>query len=314
MMIIVKPITPGRWLLIFFLCITIWLSSPVNANQDTGRNFMLVFDVKEYSTPVKEAVTYFINHVLQQGDRLILVSPRRVLGFSPDKMKVPKEQLILYILETLKTDIVSGEVLYRNTLKEMTSDVLAFRVRGASPPDTIMESYKKHRQTLLALRGNLQERLMKFNKIFRRFKRDNRDNHLLMIFQRELRPVPDKNTIDRWHQGISSVGFRAQEIFLAEENQTKLDLPVLEHAFKYAKVRIHFLYLHSSPERHSGSIKFIDNSRDIYKSLVKLAKATDGIILSSPTPSQFLKKVGQLVKGKVEVEVINQTMKKEDGK
>jgi hypothetical protein len=165
---------------------------------------------------------------------------------------------------------------------------------------------------LLALRGNLEERLMTFNKIFRRIKRDNRENHLLMIFQRELRPAPDKNSMDRWHQGISSVGFRATEIFLAAEKQTKLDNQKLAHAFKYAKVRVHFLYLHGSQEQHSSRIKFIDNSRDIYNGLVKLAKATDGIILTSPTPAHFLKKVGQLVEGKVEVEVIDQTMKKED--
>ena len=309
-----KRLTPGRWLLVFCLCMTMWLSSPVNANQTAGRNFMLVFDVKEYSTPVKEAVTYFINHVLQEGDRLIIASPQRVLGFSPDKLKVPKEQLIRHILEILKTDIAKIEVLYRNTITDMTTDVQAFSARRGGPPDTIMESYKQRRQTLLALRGNLEERLMKFNKIFRRFKKDNRENHLLMIFQRELRPVPDKNSMDRWHQGISGVGFRAAEIFLAEEKQTKLDIKELEHAFKYAKVRVHFLYLQSSQERHSRRIKFIDNSRDIYTGLVKLAKATDGIILTSPTPANFLKKIGRLVEGKVEVEVIDQTMKKEEEK
>jgi len=291
-----------------------WLSLPANANQTVGRNFMLVFDVKEYSTPVKEAVTYFINHVLEEGDRLIIVSPKRVLGFSPDKLKVAKEQLILHILEILKTDIASSEVLYRNILKEMTADVQAVNIRLGSSPDLVMESYKQHRQTLSALRGNLGERLMTFNKIFRRFKNDNRDNHLLMIFQRELRPIPDKNSMDRLHWGLSSDGFRAVEIFLAEDNQTKLDLPALEHAFKYAKVRIHFLYLHGSPEQYSRSIEFIDNSNDIYTGLVKLAKATDGIILSSATPAAFLKKVVQLVEGKVEVEVIDQTMKKEEEK
>jgi predicted DNA-binding transcriptional regulator len=291
-----------------------WLSAPVNANQTAGRNFMLVFDVKEYSTPIKEAVTYFINQVLQEGDRLIITSPQRVLGFSPDKLNAPKEKLIRHILEILKTDIARVEVLYRNTIKEMTADVQAFSVRRVRTPDSIMESYKQHRQTLLAIRGNLEERLMKFNKIFRRFKRDNRENHLLMIFQRELRPVPDKHSMDRWHQGISGVGFRAAEIFLAEEKQTKLDKQKLAHAFKYAKVRVHFLYLHGSQEQHSRRIKFIDNSRDIYNGLVKLAKATDGIILTTTTPAHFLKKVGQLVEGKVEVEVIDQTMKKENEK
>jgi hypothetical protein len=309
-----KRLTPVWWLPVFFIFIMIWLSSPVNADQAVGRNFMLVFDVKEYSTPVKEAVTYFIDHVLEEGDRLIIVSPKRLLAFSPDKLEVDKEQLILHILGILETDIASGEVLYRNTLKEMTADVQAVGIRLGSSPDIVLESYKQRRQTLLALRGNLEERLMTFNKIFRRFKSDNRDNHLLMIFQREQRPIPDKNSMDRLHMGISGFGFRAAEIFLAEDNQTKLDLPGLEHAFKYAKVRVHFLYLHGSPEQQTRGIEFIDNSSDIYNGLVKLAKATDGIILSSPTPAHFLKKVGQLVEGKVEVEVIDQTMKKEDEK
>jgi len=104
------------------------------------------------------------------------------------------------------------------------------------------------------------------------------------------------------------------EIFQAEDNPTKLDLPGLEQAFKYAKVRIHFLYLQGSPGQVSRFINFIDNSQDVYTGLAKLAKATDGIILSSATPVHFLKKPDQLVEGKVEVEVIDQTMKKEDEK
>ncbi len=306
-----------NYLLFFFfvnLCITMWFSLPVDADQASGRNFMLVFDVKEYSTPITEAVTYFINQVLVEGDRLIIVSPKRLLGFSPDKMKAPKEQLILHILEILKTDIASVEALYHTTLKEMTEDVQVVAVRFGSLPANVMASYKQRRQTLLALRGNLEERLMTFNKIFRRFKSENRENHLLMIFQRELRPVPGKEIMDQLHGGSSSDGFRAMEIFQVEDNPTKLDLPGLEQAFKYAKVRIHFLYLQGSPEQVGRFINFIDNSQDVYTGLAKLAKATDGIILSSPTPSHFLKKLDQLVEGKVEVEVIDQTMKKEDEK
>ena len=64
----------------------------------------------------------------------------------------------------------------------------------------------------------------------------------------------------------------------------------------------------------STKLESIDLLAQINEYVEELAKATDGIILSSPTPAHFLKKVGQLMKGKVEVEVIDQTMKKDEEK
>jgi len=287
---------------------------------DTGklRNFMLVFDVKEYTSHVKSAVTYFINDVLQEGDQLIIVSPKKLVGFSLAKLSGPKDKLIKEIVKMLKEDINRGMARYRDTIKEMMQSALFLSgergIPSASDLPSILATYQQNRQILVSLRGNLEERLMKFNKIFRHAKADNRENHLLMISEKESRPIPEKKIIDQIRQSSFEYGMRAVEVFLMEKHKTELDFQKIQKAFKYAGVKFHFLYLQGKSGRFRRGIEYIDNSGDVYDAFSKLAKNTGGLQMSGSRPTSFFKKVDQLKKGKVVVEVIDQTMKKEDEK
>jgi hypothetical protein len=287
---------------------------------DTGklRNFMLVFDVKEYTSHVKSAVTYFINDVLQEGDQLIIVSPKKLVGFSLAKLSGPKDKLIKEIVKMLKEDINRGMARYRDTIKEMVQSALFLSgergISSASDLPSILATYQQNRQILVSLRGNLEERLMKFNKIFRRAKADNRENHLLMISEKESRPIPEKKIIDQIRQSSFEYGMRAVEVFLMEKHKTELDFQKIQKAFKYADIKFHFLYLQGKSGRFRRGIEYVDNSGDVYDAFSKLAKNTGGLKMSGSRPTSFFKKVDRLKKGTVEVEVIDQTMKKEDEK
>ena len=185
-------------------------------------------------------------------------------------------------------------------------------IPSASDLPSILATYQQNRQILVSLRGNLEERLMKFNKIFRRAKADNRENHLLMISEKEARPIPEKKIIDQIRQSNFDYGMRAVEVFLMEKQSIELDFKKIEKAFKYADVKFHFLYLQGKSNRSRRGIEYIDNSGDVYDTFSKLAKSTGGVQMSGTRPASFFKKVEQLEKGTVEVEVIDQSMKKED--
>ena len=311
-----KRIRPVLWMLI--LSFPLLLFSQEKADSSKLRNFMLVFDVKEYTSHVKSAVTYFINDVLQEGDQLIIVSPKKLVGFSLERLSGPKDKLIKEIVKMLKEDINRGMARYRDTIKEMQQSALYLSgersMPSASDLSSILATYQQNRQILVTLRGNLEERLMKFNKIFRRAKADNRENHLLMISEKESRPIPEKKIIDQLRQSNFQYGMRAVEVFLMEKHETELDFQKIEKAFKYADVKFHFLYLQGNSSRSRRGIEYVDNSGDVYDTFSKLAKTTGGVQMSGSRPTSFFKKVDQLKKGTVEVEVIDQTMKKEDEK
>lgn len=311
-----KVIITVLWILIFSFHLLLF--SQEKANSSKQRNFMVVFDVKEYTSHVKSAVTYFMNDVLQEGDQLIIVSPKKLVGFSPKKLSGSKEKLVKEIVKMLKEDISRGQARYRDTIKEMLQSALFLAGEGSIPSASslpaILATYQQNRQILVTLRGNLQERLMKFNKIFRNARGDNRENHLLMILEKESRPIPEKKILDQIRQSSLDYGMRAVEVFLMDKYETELDFKKLENAFKYANVKFHFLYLQGKYGRSRRGIEFIDNSGDVYDAFSKLAKTTGGLQMSGSRPTAFFKKVDQLKKGKVEVEVIDQTMKKEDEK
>ena len=58
---------------IIFVIVTACLFA--RETQKINRNYILVFDVIEYSAQVKEAVTHFFDKLLRPGDQLIVVTP-----------------------------------------------------------------------------------------------------------------------------------------------------------------------------------------------------------------------------------------------
>ena len=274
-------------------------------------NFMLVFEVMEYSSQLKEAVTYFFDKVFQQGDLLIINTPVKLHGFSPDKLAVPKKKLIADILKILKTDITQGYSRYRSVLEEMTRSVQELsgesssgRGRGAK---SIIQSYLQNRQNLIALRGveNYEARLMNYSKIFRRTRGE---NHLLMFLQKTSRPIPDRDTMEVLRQKPSQYGFKAVDAFLGESYKINIDFQKIGIAFKYANVRFHFLYLKNKTLKARRGIDYVENFGDIYSIFSKIAGVTDGIKLTTAKPSSFVKRVEMAVEGKVDVEVVDEKM------
>lgn len=276
-------------------------------DTQTQRNYMLVFEVIDYSAQLKEAVTYFFNNVLQPGDQLIVVTPAKFIGLSSQKLREPRNQLISGILGQLKKDVSIGSMKYRTTMEEMRQ-----LVQGLSGSSTtaglgtqdVLVNYSQLRTSLSVLRQDMEAKLTKYVDIFRRVKGE---NHLLMFFEKEFRPIPDKNTMDRL-RGSPSSSFKASEAFLEEQYKSGINLQRLIAGFKYAKVRFHFLYLQSKVTRSRRGIEYIENSGDVYDIFTRLAKATGGIKLTSSKTSAFIEQVEQVAEGKVKVEVVDETM------
>lgn len=279
-------------------------------NQQKQKSYMLVFDVIEYSAQLKEAVKHFFDKVLQPGDNLIIVTPTKLMGFSPQKLKTQKKQLIPGILNQLKDNISMGSAKYRTTMEEMKRVVQEMSGVSSSLGLSVKEAlvtYTRHRKDLMTLRQNMEGKLMKYVDIFRRVKGE---NHLMMFMEKEYRPVPDKKTMGRLRENPST-SFDAAEAFIEENYKSGVKLDRLIAGFKYANVRFHFLYLEGKSARTRRGVDYLENSGEVYNIFTKLAKATGGIKLTSSKTSAFIDQVDMVVEGKVTVEVVDETMEKE---
>jgi hypothetical protein len=279
------------------------------------RNYMMVFEVTDYTSQLKEAVEFFFNKTLQKGDQLIVVTPVKLVGYSAQKLAGPKKKLISDILKTLKTDISAGASRYRTIFNEMLG--IAQHMSGTIFPLTIsdLQQYMRLRRDLATLRGSYEERLLSYAKIFRKVRGD---NHLMMFLERSFRPIPDKDTMDYIQGGGLGSGDMARKAigtFLGEEISAGFDLQKVQTTFRYASIRFHFVYLKSKKHKPRKGVEYIETSGNIYNDFSKLSKATNGIKMTTSKPSAFVKLVRQVtVVGSVSVEVINQSMEEEKKK
>lgn len=268
------------------------------------RNYMLVFDVRDYSGQIKHAVSYFFDNVFKQGDQLILVTPKKLVGFSRRRLKANAKTLTRYVLDLLKTDIATGASMYRQVIKQMTKSVNDMLRAGHSIAYTWRqesEIYQRQRDLLDNMREEYCERLVNYSRHFRGIPGE---NHMVLVYQQQIRPVPDAPDLPN-HRDF-------QKIFFADNPiSSSFDFQKVQVAFRYAKIRFHFMYLRTK-QPTLQEIKFVENSSDIYSIFSKITKSTDGLKLTGNNPRFLFKNIERLIQGSVKVEVIKQDMEKEE--
>ena len=284
-------------LMVFFAAGNLWASP---APQPT-RNYMLVFQLDDYLTPVKKAVNTFFGKMLKKGDNLIVVTPARMMAFSAGKLAANKNKIMTDILTTLKADINKISAKKRTILNSMMGIAENIYRYGSSDEPTL-NSYKQYREELKALRGGLEANLMKYSQIFRQARGE---NHMLMMLQEEFRPTPKDAS------AAGTRAFRVMDAVMQEDESPMFDVEKVKAAYKYAKVRFHFLYFQDKRKPKRSSIRYVDNLRKIYEGFDDICASTNGVKLKSTNPTLFVNQVKQVVlEGKVETEVVETKMEK----
>ncbi len=294
--------------MILIVSMSVLLLSQSGSKRNTIRNYMLVFEVTEYSDQLREAIGYFFKNIFLPGDQLIVITPAKSYGFSPTTLSIPQDQLISKILGTLKNDINLWASKYRILLEEMRRNVQLIGGGGSSGEALIsgnqLQAYEQNRANLSTIRGSYEEKLMQYAGIFRRVRGD---NHILMFFQQEFRPIPDIRVMAIL-RGQSSTREKVNEVFLGEKFKANIDLEKIKNLFRYAGIKFHFLYLKGKKIQYTSGVEYIENTGYLYSLFSQLSKATSGIKLTSSKPSSFVKRVRQCLEGKVTVEVTEEEM------
>jgi hypothetical protein len=293
-------------LFIVIATLAITLIQPVASHAaQKQRNYMLVFDALDFTNQVKDTINFFFNKILQKGDLLVVFTPARVKVYSAAKLNAPKRKLASDLIKLLKNDIMNGSKKKRILLKEMENLAVTVGNEGAGPGGTNLRQYMQLRQELLNLRGSFKDKLIQYAQIFRRAGKG--DNSLIMIMEREQRPIPGRDQMTALRSGSRSTAFLAVEAFEGEKFKTGFDLEELKAQFKYANIRFHLMYYQGKQRRQRSNIQWVDNLGDAYTDISTLVKTTDGLKMTTSKASKFLNLVRQItVEGKVSTEVIDQ--------
>ncbi|MGB8953459.1 MAG: hypothetical protein WCC06_12435 [Candidatus Aminicenantales bacterium] len=282
-------------LIIFSLVMMAEGSGPKAAGQP--RNFVLFFETVDYTRELGDAVTFFFNEVLEPNDQLIIYSPARAYGFSKNTLAKPKRELSAAMQEKLRGDIAACSANYKIIINDMKVQVRAIEntqtiFANEDPQVNLKDNLTMYRQNinnLQALRKINESLLMQ---IVNLFKAQQGNNHMVMIYGAEFRPIPNKETLRRLRE-IPVVAFEVAELFSSDDQKTPLDAEKFIDIFTKTPITLHFLYI--KPKDTSAAGDYKEQSTDMYDVFTKIAKATGGIVETTAKPEAALKSLVQAI-------------------
>lgn len=256
---------------------------------DVPKNYVLFFEVLNYTRELGDAVTFFFDQVLAPDDQLIIYTPARVYGFSKNTLAKPKRELSEAMKEKLRGDTAACSSNYKTIINEMknhASEIEGGQTTSADGLIGIKNSLNMYRQDMENLRTLRKVNEPLLMKIVDMFKNQPGKNHMVMIYEAEFRPIPDKDTLSRL-RGIPEIAFIVAELFASDDQKSPLDAPKFIDLLREAKISLHFLYI--KPKDKTSVQDFKEHSADMYDVFSQIAKATGGIVETTASPQAALK-------------------------
>ena len=272
---------------VIFIILMIVSSLVSGENKNTGPDkYYLYMDVLDYDSHLKKAIAYFFDRVLKKGDYLYLQTPNQLYDLSKYTVKGLPSEVRKRTLKVVKKDIESGSVLWRQV---------------------------DNKRTLRDIKNTYEAKLLNAAKILGQTAGN---NHLIMLYQ--IRYTYD-------HSESKSRNYNSMPIKVGEQYQMTFDSGKVLNACKANGIKFHFLYLNiderpiSNPQGDDknraianatystsnttsvdrimsntnaeglGTIR-TNNSSDVYKYYLELAKHSGGIHLTSKKAIAFFKK------------------------
>jgi len=94
-------------------------ATPSPSPSQSGRNFILCLDLKEYLPKIGSALDYFFAEVIAPCDSLSVITPVKTYRFKPEALSRMKPGQIAEALKSkLKKDVQEGNALYRTLMRD----------------------------------------------------------------------------------------------------------------------------------------------------------------------------------------------------
>ena len=260
---------------------------------DKPKNIMLLFDIKDYNKEIDYTIDFFFKKGLDSSDQLIIMTPaNKLYSYSNKILSESRRAINEKVKDTIKKDASISGADYRNTYTQMLDIVDEIRQdTGSQDVKNLIAAYENNRRELRMTRKINEGLLLKFSDIFKRSKKvtGNTKNYIYLFFQKEYRPIPDKDIMNRLRDN-QQVAFKAMEVFLEERTKTDFDSEKIGKELKNAGVIFNFIYI--NPKKLSTKrYQLIDNSGDFYSAMAKIVEITEGKKVTTTKPKVIFKDI-----------------------
>ena len=242
------------------------------APKPSLRQFVLVFEVIDYSPRLGEVIDYFFNHVFAPEDNLSIVTPMNTYNLKNELFaNTSLEEVSNELKAKLKKDIWKGNAEYKSIMRTI--------MRG----DAAYIDYFR----LKSMRHLEQQRLLDFAETLKKIEGQ---KNVFLLYQRDAIPGPK-----------TSIGNLTTSDYLYSTDELgreiTFDVDRVKQAFSDSLISAHFIYI-TNTEQHQQSILnqgpsnaiTKDWSMNTFGALYEVAKATGGLTDSSANPAFSFKK------------------------
>ena len=233
---------------------------------EVSRNFVLLFEIREYLPKIGEAIDYFFDKVIVPEDTLKVLTPLKTYEFKKDSFeKLPKQEIANNLKKKLRKDtrIANAEYwsLYRDLLDPMFREVI----------DEIIRKLK-----------NLvyfdEKKLLNFADYLKNMEGQ---KNIFLFYQIESIPIP-KDSPD----------------ILSYMKDITFDVKKVEQAFSDSSISCHFIYITKTSDytqdityRGASNMQMLDQSHEIFSAFREMSIATGGTMDSSANVAASFEKV-----------------------
>lgn len=266
---------------------------PRPAPAAAPRNLMVFFEFLDNGNGVEEAVSFLFRHMLRPGDQLIVQSPARTYGFSPDSLERSKAELAASLQGRLRGDISRSGQGYKQVLQDLEAAALeiaelAYPTGAVDKNKDMGELFILYRQGLANLRQLRQVNAASLRRLSGAFRGQKGENHVIVLLEREFRPIPRREALNALAD-MPAFAMKANEMFSATELDPPFDVPALAAFFLDVPLNLHFVYVTSKNTTVAGN-RF-ESSGDVYSAFSKLAQDTGGVCTATSEPVEGLRTI-----------------------
>jgi len=250
------------------------------------KNIMLLFDLKDYNKEIDYTIDSFFKKCLGSNDQLIIMTPtNKLYSYSSKILSESRKKINKEVKDTIKKHTSISGADYRNIYTQMLSLVNEIRGDiGSQDVKNLIAAYENNRRELRMTRRINEDLLLKFSDVFKRSQEVTGDteNHIYLFFQKEYRPIPDKDTMNNLRDN-QQIAFKVMEVFMQEKSKTDFASEKIGEELREAKVIFNFIYINPK-ELSTHRYQLIDNSGDFYSAMTKIVEITGGKKITTARP------------------------------
>jgi VWFA-related protein len=242
------------------------------APKPTLRQFVLVFEVIDYSPYLDDVIDYFFDNVFAPEDNLAIVTPLKTYHMNTELFaEKPIQEVADELKSKLKKDIRMGNAEYKSIMRSI--------IRG----DASYIDYFR----LKNMRRLEQEKVLEFAETLKKIEGQ---KNVFFLYQRDA--IPGSNA-PIGNLTTSDYLYSTDEL----EKDISFDVDKVKQAFSDSMISAHFIYI-TGTEQYQQSVLNMEPSGAItrdwsmhtFGALFEVAKATGGLTDSSANPAASFQK------------------------